>query len=365
MRGHVVVVGAGIIGASIAYYLTRLGIAVTVVEKGVPAAGATSHSFGWINANTPDDADYFRLRLASLLEYRVLEAGLHQPLPLRWGGSLNWQGEWEMLAREATTLRGFGYPVEVLCRAEIMAMEPALADVPAFCHHAPLEGALNPALAATMLLAAARENGARLILGAEVTAFATMNGRMSGVRTSAGTVGAERIVLATGVRTQALLADIGMDLPMDNRPGVILRTRPVAPILNHIVLAPGLHVRQEVDGTLLAGEDFVGGEGTDDPTGAAAEVLVRLQRLLPGVAGLEVGQVTAGTRPIPADGLPAIGWLDTEETLYVATMHSGVTLAPIVGRLASLEIAGRPAEEMLAGYRPVRLARAKGSGKSA
>jgi len=63
---HFIIVGAGIVGASLAFALTRLGERVSVIERHAPAAGASSKSFAWLNANYPDTADYFQLRIEAL-----------------------------------------------------------------------------------------------------------------------------------------------------------------------------------------------------------------------------------------------------------------------------------------------------------
>ncbi len=86
---RVIVIGAGIVGAAIAYQLSKRGCQVTVLDKIGPAAQASGNSFAWINASWSDRPDsYFTLRTHSLNEYHRLSSELN--FPIRWGGALEW-----------------------------------------------------------------------------------------------------------------------------------------------------------------------------------------------------------------------------------------------------------------------------------
>ena len=75
----VIVVGAGIVGASIAYHLAAAGAAVTVLDAGAVGAGASAKSFGWINASFAETPAYYRLRRAAIDRFRVLSQQLSLP----------------------------------------------------------------------------------------------------------------------------------------------------------------------------------------------------------------------------------------------------------------------------------------------
>ena len=350
----IVVIGAGIIGAAIAYNLARSGAAVTLVEQSMPATGATSQSFAWINAHSPSNPDYFRLRLASIEEYHRLEQTLQGAFSAKWGGSLYWEAEQEELRREAVLLGELGYPVDVIQQARFAELAPAVANPPADCIHFELEGAVDPVSMTQALIDAAVGHGATTVYGCRVNGFTKTGDRISAVETSFGTIAASSVVVAVGIIAQDLLATVGIRLPMDNRKGIIIRTQPVEPFLDHLILAPELHFRQDLDGSLLIGEDFGGHYGGSDPVDVAADLMDRLRARLPGVKGLELGRITLGERPIPLDGYPAVGWVGDGRSLYVASMHSGVTLAPIVGKIVSEEMLAGTTNDMLALFRPTR-----------
>ncbi len=92
----------------------------------------------------------------------------------------------------------------------------------------------------------------------------------------------------------------------------------------------------------------------DDSQEHADELLDRATHYLPALAGATAFPVPVGYRPMPLDELPVIGFAEAVSNLYVAVMHSGVTLAPLVGEWAAMEIAHGARIEALERYRPDR-----------
>ncbi len=349
----VFVVGAGIIGASIAYHLAREGAKVVVLEKSSPAAEASSKSLGWLNASYGNAAPYFDLRMRSLLEFARLDRELDGALPLQWGGGLWWEDDEAEMAEAYAQQTAWGYPVRWLGREEITALEPALADPPPRAILAESEGTLDCEAATKVLLDAAIARGAELKIGVEVM---DIKQGQDGVvlQTSEGEFTGERVALAAGVATEFLAARCGIKLPMANLPGMLARSKPIAPCVKRMILSPDLHFKQDLDGSLVLGWDFGGGPVPNDLTADGLALLAEAQKLLRGIEELELDNVTVGLRPIPADGHPIIGFLPAMPGLYVAVMHSGATLMPVVGRMAALEILKNVETEILGPFRPGR-----------
>lgn len=359
MPQKVAIVGAGIVGSAIAWNLARAGAEVTVIERAHPGAGASGKSFGWINASFSETDEYFRLRRAAVDAYRGLAAEIGAPIPLVAGGSLWWEEEGRAFEAQARRLARLGYNARIIGSGEFAELEPQVAQPPERSIFAPSEAAVDGAALAAAFLAAASDLGAVLMIGAEVTGLLEAEGRIAGLATTFGRVQADETIIAAGAASEALLGTSGLRLPMDCRAGLILHTAPVAPVLRHVVLSPDIHFRQDPDGRIVAGEVFSGdGAGkdriTEDPAGLAAELLDRLRRRLPGIAGLDLGRIMLGERPVPKDGLPAIGRVGNAGGLYLATMHSGVTLAPLVGRLVATEIVEGAEADFLSSFRPAR-----------
>jgi len=355
---RVLIVGAGIIGASIAHHLARRGAAVTLIDRVGPAAEASGRSFGWINASYGNPEAYFRLRFQSLLEYRRLESETGGALEVQWGGSLRWEPEEGFLADYLASHGAWGYGLRRVDRDAFRVMEPQVAHPPEMAVFAAQEGSLDASRATRALLASAERHGAEVRTACEVAEIRVQDGRISGAETSRGRIEADCLVLAAGVATQSLAAALGFALPMTNLPGLLIRTRPVEPLLRRLVLSPGCHVKQDPDGALVAGADFGGGGEVEDAEKAGEALLDQVQALLSATSGLALEEVVVGVRPMPADGFPAVGFAHGLEGLYVAVMHSGVTLAPAIGRFAAEEILDGARIDLLAPYRPSRFATA-------
>lgn len=333
---HVIVVGAGIIGASCAYHLNKAGADVTVLESTAVGAGASADSFGWINANYAENDAYYQFRRSAIDHYKALQAELDLP-SLRWKGALWWEEEGAAFDTDVATMRGRGYEIDVIDQAQFTALEPNFARPPQRAVLGHVEGAANGDQIARMLLAA---SGATSFIKCNVTAVE--KGR---VETSIGPMEADVILVAAGAATGSLTG-----LPMDNQAGILLHTQPLDRVINHIIMSPGLYLRQDADGRIIMGGSFSGAglEGIDhDALGPM--MLGRLHERLPQTKA-HIDQIRFGCRPVTTDGLPAIGWING---VYVAAMHSGITLAPMVGDLVAAELTGQEVSA-LAPYRPDR-----------
>ena len=351
----ILILGAGLLGASLAHRLAAAGHPVTILDAGLPATEASGRSFGWINASFYGSTAHFHLRHAAITAHHRL-AGEVPDTGHQWPGCLWW--EEEDVDAKAETLAALGYPVRILARANVAALEPNLASPPAHALHFPAEGAVDAAHLTHRLLAKAIGHGARLFTGTRATALLTEGGQVIGAATEAGLFHADHTLLATGIATPALLAPLGLALPMLHRPGALLRTRPVPRLVTHILATPAQELRQDAQGRLLApasaSHQSDASETLTNPADAAAETLARLQDLFPHTP-LHLESLTQAQRPVPGDGLPLAGPVPGHPTLWLALMHSGVTLAPLVADLLAAEIAGQGTDPLLAPFRPDRL----------
>lgn len=153
-------------------------------------------------------------------------------------------------------------------------------------------------------------------------------------------------------RCADLLAPLGVRLRMASPAGMLAWSRPVAPVLNGLVMMPDMHIRQTADGCIVLGEDYA---GTDPGAGAEAQARAMLE-----TAGARLGvalvyhRFTLAQRPTPGDGHPAVGALALPG-LYLALSHSGVTLAPAIGAMLADEVQDGARDPLIAAYAPGRL----------
>lgn len=354
MSQEITVIGAGIIGASIAWHLTAAGAKVRLVAE-APGGVATPNSFAWINASWGNPPEYFKLRTRSMLEWKRLAEDV-PGLSLTWQGGLCWDLPHEDLLAYAAQHAAWGYDIRQVQEAEILAIEPALDQPPSLALHVRQEGAVEPFAAAQALVADARRHGMEVLEGIRVTGLGANGGRIDTVLTDAGPLRADHVVVAAGAETAALCASVGIEVPIDAPPGLLVHSKPLPPILNGLVIAPELHVRQTAEGRLVAGSDFGGTDPGTDPEKAAVELFAKLKAFLEGGKNLEMDFFTVGYRPTPRDGFPIVGSAKDVGGLYVAVTHSGITLAPALGLFAAQEILQGLEEPMLSPYRLSRFA---------
>ena len=361
---RIVVVGAGIVGASIAYHLVKRGASVVIVEAVRPGGEATEKSFGWINATfSKRPRAYFDLNQLGVAGWRRLQMELVGELKVQWGGSVAWSGAdrtAEELRDNVRKHQEWGYATHMIDEDEFRRLLPNVTpgDFGAACH-CEFEGAIDPMDALKALLRQVRELGGEVRYPFEVDGLKLEGGRVTAIRAGESSLDASIVVLASGVATERLAEMAEVGIPMKESQGVLVHTRPQPKLIDRVVLAPGVHCKQKLDGRVLVGGQIVAGVGTShselaEPGENGQRILREAASVLPGIRGVAVERVTVGYRVMPADEYPVVGFTDRCPNLYVAAMHSGVTLAPLIGQLAALEILDGARVNLLDPYRPSR-----------
>jgi glycine/D-amino acid oxidase-like deaminating enzyme len=142
---------------------------------------------------------------------------------------------------------------------------------------------------------------------------------------------------------------------------MLVQTRPLPPLTDRVVYLPGgpgpaVHLRQRADGSVLIGERTQETPATNPGLGHARALAAQAARFFPALAGVPVDRWWLAYRAMPADRLPIVGPLPWLGSLYLAVTHSGVTVAPALGRLVAGEVAEQMADGLLAPFRPARFA---------
>ena len=364
----VVIVGAGIIGAALGYHLSRRrGITVTLLERDVPGAGASGHSFAWANAFGKDPREYHTLNRRSLDMWYRLAHQLDTDIGIHYGGEMRWENDPQRAAQlreRIQQLQAWGYPCRLITSDEMLALEPHLhpgAVLAASLSEADIHIETDTFI--DVCLRRAREAEAVVYAQTRVTGFVIRDGNIAAVKTTNGEFSCDVVVLANGVQVTELASLVQVDIPQQRSPGIVIKTTPCAGVLHTVAVvhAPSadahhqhLHLRQLADGSLRIGQGTQEGINRDDSQQHADALLDRARVYSPVVGDAQAIPTPVGYRPMPLDGFPVLGFAKAVPNLYIALMHSGVTLAPLVGEMAMLEIADGARVDWFAPYRPER-----------
>jgi len=375
----VLIIGGGIMGASIAYHATAAGLSVTVLERGAIAGGTSSACEG--NILVSDKGPGAELELA-LLSRRLWQ---RQAADL---GAESFEfdaKEGVVVARHeaaATALRAFaagqrdaGVEVQNMDLAGLLELEPNLARDVAGGAWYPQDAQVQPMLATARLLARARGRGGTVQGGTTVTGLIRDGERVTGVTTDSPTlpsITARWVVNAAGSWAADVAAMAGAPLPILPRRGFILVTEPLPVLIRHKVytaeyvanvasgeasIQTSVVVEGTRSGTILIGasRERVGFDRTMN-----VEVLRRLAAqaigVFPILAGVSLLRTYLGFRPYCPDHLPVIGEDPRAPGLIHAAGHegAGIGLSAATGHLIAQVAAGITPDVDLLPFRPDR-----------
>jgi glycine/D-amino acid oxidase-like deaminating enzyme len=360
--GSVLVVGAGILGCSIAVHLADLGVRPVLIDPGRPGQGASTRSFASISAFGKDPCTYFQLACAGLSGWPRFADRLGGEVGLRRAGEVRWTNdpvEGRSLAQRVADARDRGYPIRQVDQAELGRLLPDARIGPvAAASYAPNDGQVEPPLVLSACRAVLEEAGVRLLPGR-----ARLHLDDDGVRVEVGeeVLRPRTTVLAAGAEAVQVAASVGLEVPTLSSPGLLAQTRPLPPLTDKVVYlsggpGPAIFLRQRADGSVLLGERSQETAAADPGERHARALLAQAARFFPVLAGVPVERWWLAWRAMPADRLPIVGPLPWLDSLYLAVSHSGVTLAPVLGRLVARELADGAPDGLLAPFRPGRFA---------
>ena len=376
----VLVIGAGIVGASVAYHAVRAGLRVAVVDRGGPAAGTSSACEGNILVSDKEPGAELELamlsrrlwdRIADDLGPQAFEFDAKEGVVVATS-----EAAAGALRAFAAKQRAAGIEVADVDPAGLRELEPNLSRDVAGGAHYPQDAQVQPMLATAHLLARARGLGASVHLGTTVTGFTkTSDGRVTGVATASPTLptlSARWVVNAAGTWAGEVAALADAPIPILPRRGFLLVTEPLPKAIVHKVytadyvanvassdadLQTSVVVEGTPSGTVLIGasRERVGFERT-----FSAAVIRRLAaqvvELFPFLADVSLMRTYLGFRPYCPDHLPVIGEDPRASGLIHAAGHegAGIGLSAATGHLIAQLAAGIPTDLDLGPFRPDR-----------
>lgn len=354
----VIIIGAGVLGASTAYHCSREGLRVLVLDKDESLSGTSGATFAWCGAHLKSPVSYNLMSQAAIELYTGLEAELEADLEYGRVGSISllMPKAYEEWAGRISDMRADGYALELLDARQVRAIEP---ETPAFYAgglHCPIDVEINPFLLVPAYLRKAREQGAEICYGEEVRAIESGEAGCH-VATRHRQFSAARVVLAGGIHTAGLGRLIGVELPVNQSRGQIMVTERAPKLLHGFVglrrppSEGGFMLRQVRSGNVMIGYTEEAVEFDRSVTTEGMRLLAdNVMAGFPALGGLQAIRTYAGIRPMPADGLPIISEIPGRPGLILTVTHSGYTLSVLVGRTVAGHIAGRDESGIFATY---------------
>jgi len=375
----VVVVGAGIAGASTAFFAAAAGLRAVVVEQSLPAAGASGRTAGYIRCHyaNPDEAHF------AIESWRM-----HAAWADVVGGDSGFRRVGFLfivppalvpaLEKNVEIMTGLGVKTSVVDGAGLRELQPFMetADVGAAAYE-PDSGYADPSDSIGSLLAGVRRRGGQVLVETGPVRLLAAGARITGVRAGAEEIAAPAVVLAAGAGTRELAAQIGVDLPVFPMPigAGLLHWAPPAKFPMCVIDHPlEQWYRGEIGDALVVGagyedsigfrgEPFHGKAGFTPPT--REELVAGAARLLPRIPGLEgasPGSTWVGLDSRTPDGHALAGPVPEVSGLYVLTGGNGkgFKFGPSMGRALARVVAGEPFEPSpLAAFAVDRLERGR------
>ncbi|MFM2215207.1 MAG: hypothetical protein RJA88_576 [Actinomycetota bacterium] len=368
-----IVIGAGIVGASVALSLTNSGYKVLVIDRGAVSSGTTGAGEGNILVSDKDPGPELTLALRSRDLWFEMQEDVGDTFELEAKGGVvvarNDDGPLMKLAAEQSH---HGVKIQQLDHASLHDLEPYLDQKYQSGVFYPQDSQCQPMLAAAHVIRTVVRRGGAFISQAKVTKILVREGHVTGIETTQGNFSAPIIVNATGTWAGELAQMAGSHLPIAPRKGFILVTEPTQKYIFHKVydsdyvanvassdadLQTSTVVEGTRAGTILIGasRERVGFDGSMN-----YEILRRLAAqatsLFPVLRDVQLLRAYRGFRPYAPDHLPVIGEDATVKGLWHSAGHegAGIGLAPGSAALITDAILGRESFMDASAFSPAR-----------
>lgn len=332
---EVVIIGGGVRGLAIAYFLSQAKVDVLLLEKRFIASGASGLNMGYVNISAKKPASYTWFSKMSADLYPDFNAALGGDIEYERNGSLfvaESEEQMQELAQcvsERNQVQGLN--MQLLETKDLRKLEPALSPQLPGGYWAPADGGVNPLKLTRILARESARKGARILTGTEVTGIDVRSGRIEEVITKTMKIATRVVVNAAGIHAPGIARMVGLSIPINPERGQVVITEALPRILYRAVG----DYKQFAQGQFLIGTTNEQGIGEDTQV-TSPMISSRVRRALRIIPALEKARgirFAAALRPMPPDRLPIYQKMEEVDDFYVAVGHSGMTLAPITGRI--------------------------------
>ena len=363
----VIVVGAGIVGCTVAYELAKSGARVQVIEPRTPGQGATRASAGILAPHIEGHGSDLLRRLGrrSLDLYDGFMARLGRDS----GRDVFYQrnGTFELAFSDADverlddlsgTIQKEGIDARWIAPEDFTGLEPLASPAARGGLLIPTHGFVGVTSLTLAAAAAAEQSGARFTAATGAIHIYALSGDRAGVQTSSSRLEADRVVLAAGSWSSAITVDGAEPVPVKPIRGQLIQLQAEPGAIRRVMWGPDGYLVPWPDGSVLVGStvEDVGFDETHTPE-AVEKLRAAAVSLVPGLAGAEMTGVRTGLRPKGPDDVPILGRSTAVPGLIYATAHyrNGVLFTPLTVQLVRDLVFDRPADPALRDLDPARV----------
>jgi glycine oxidase len=341
----VVIIGAGIIGLSLAISLRKQGLRVLVVERGEPGREASSAAAGMLVGSGAEIPS--RLAALAAESARMYPEFAHE-LEDESGLKVDLREQGTILLSASKT--AFPESAEPISLERVQLLEPELRFT-SFAAFVP-ERSVDPRAVVSAALKAARHRGIDISSGSEVKGLFTHGDRVSGVQTEKTSYSAGIVVNCAGAWAGCIAPQKFPVHPVKGQMVAVVG----GPKLQHVIRGDDVYLVPRSDGRIVIGstlEDTGYNKQTDVNT--IQQLLHAARELVPALANARVHEDWAGLRPGTSDNLPILGEASIPG-YFVASGHyrDGILLAPITSQVMTELILGKPTSHDLSAFLPIR-----------
>lgn len=363
----VIVIGGGIIGCSVTYYLSKMGKKVLLLEREDLTRGSAGATDGVVGYHTKKPGKQMDLAVQSIAMFEHLgeELGMDVEYELKSGGMqpVEDKMQWDILSGIVEEQKKSGVDIEMISAEEARKITPQLSKDIYGALYSPTGGKVNPIKLTLGFARAAKKLGATIQIETEVTGIIMEGNAVKGVHTTKGDYFADTIVNACGSWAAFTAKMVGLDMPIKPRKGQLIVTEPIGHFMdgtlqcarynvikfrpetikdeNILRMGASLSIEQtESGGLIIGGTRELVGYDRENSLEAIEAILKRAVRFFPALKDVCIIRAFAGLRPYTPDGLPIIGRVDGLKGFYMAAGHEGdgIALAPITGKLLAEQI---------------------------
>lgn len=358
----IIIIGGGVIGSAIAYYLARQGIRPVLLEQGDICSGTSGACDKAISMQSKNPGLHLSMALSSSAMFVHLAEELGCDIDYhRFGGMIVIENEKQLAVMKSFVSRqqALGLPVSLISIDEARKHQPALSPKLLASTYSPADAEVSPLKLTYGFARAARKLGAAIHTGTKVTAIRTSSGRISGVTTNKGEFRADILINAAGVYAPNIGKMVGLEIPIKPRRGQMIITEAMPPYIFGEVwsaryitakhepgqidqedpesakFAVGLALGQAQKGNLLIGgtRELAGYDISVTPAAVSA-ILRHAVAIVPGLNNIHAIRTFAGLRPYTPDGMPILGPTPIDGFLMAAGHEGdGIALAPLTGKM--------------------------------